>query len=103
MFMKYPRKFGNVWKKKRVPQVSEKKTKHFELSVKKTKHLKTTWTGYLFIIFKLTSFLRFDFQQKILIHVGAIFKKTLCKIRNILFAVFSPVAVSLRAAMSEFW
>ena len=29
-----------------VPQVSEKKTKHLELSVKKTEHLKTTWTGY---------------------------------------------------------
>ena len=33
MFMKYLRKFGYVWKK-RVPKVSEKKTKHLELSVK---------------------------------------------------------------------
>ena len=33
--MKYQRKFGYVWKKNRVPQVSEKKTKHLELSVKK--------------------------------------------------------------------
>ena len=45
--MKYPRKFGYVWKKNRVPQVSEKKPKHFELSVKKTKHLKTTGTGQM--------------------------------------------------------
>ena len=27
-------------------KVSEKKTKHFELSMKKTKRLKTTWIGY---------------------------------------------------------
>ena len=32
--------------KNRVPKVSEKKTKHLELSVKKTKHPKTKWTGY---------------------------------------------------------
>ena len=38
--MKYPRKFGYVLKKNRVPQVSEKKTKHLELSVKKPNTLK---------------------------------------------------------------
>ena len=42
--------------------------------------------------------IRFDFQQKILIHVGAIFKRTLCKIRNILSTVFALIAVSLKAA-----
>ena len=34
--MKYPRKFGYVWKKTRVPEVSEKKFYDLELFVKKS-------------------------------------------------------------------
>ena len=63
--MKYPRKFGYVWKKNRVPQVSKKKPKHLELSVKEKKtHLKTTWTGYKFTRFEISNKFEWIFKTQ---------------------------------------
>ena len=66
--------------KNRVPQVSEKETKHLELSVKKTKHLKTNWTSYQFYLC-LNALPEIQIFNGLYLKTGAMYECMECMVR----------------------